>query len=200
MAPKYSVDWFSNNIPLWDDVFTKLNMKGSDNLRFLEIGSFEGRSTNYLLDNVLTGNNCTIDVVDTFGGSINEAGMNFDSSFNFSGLYDTFVKNTEPHKEKINIHVGYSGDILRRCFSKNYFDFIYIDGSHTAPDVLQDAILSHDLLKPKGILIFDDFGWSDPNNPDPTNSPGLAITCFFNCYANQYIVVAQGYQIVAIKK
>jgi len=200
MTAKYSVDWFSNNIPIWDQIFTEFKIKGSDNLRFLEIGCFEGRSTNYLLDNILTGNNCTIDVIDTFGGSINEAGMNFDVSFNFSTLYETFVKNTEPHKEKINIHVGYSGDVLRKSFKKNYFDFIYIDGSHTAPDVLQDAVLCHDLLKSKGILIFDDFGWKDPSNLDPTNSPELAIACFLNCHNNNYGMITQGYQIAVMKK
>ena len=47
--PIYSVDWFSNNIPVWEMVFSETNLKGKDNLIFLEIGCFEGRATNYML-------------------------------------------------------------------------------------------------------------------------------------------------------
>ena len=36
-------------------------------------------------------------------------------------------------------------------------DLIYIDGSHLAKDVLSDAILSWKLLKPSGVMIFDDY-------------------------------------------
>ena len=39
----------------------------------------------------------------------------------------------------------------------NNFDLIYIDASHYAPDVLSDAVLAFKLLKPGGILIFDDY-------------------------------------------
>jgi predicted O-methyltransferase YrrM len=36
------------------------------------------------------------------------------------------------------------------------YDLIYIDGSHFPADVLEDAVLSWRLLKPGGMLIFDD--------------------------------------------
>ena len=92
-----------------------------------------------------------------------------------------------------------SGDILKKDFLPNTFDFAYIDGSHTAYDVLQDAILVHPLLKVGGIIIFDDFGWKDPNNLHPTNSPELGITCFYNAYQIFYEPVFQGYQVGMIK-
>jgi predicted O-methyltransferase YrrM len=38
-----------------------------------------------------------------------------------------------------------------------YFEFIYIDGSHQAPDVISDAILSFHLLKSGGVIAFDDY-------------------------------------------
>jgi predicted O-methyltransferase YrrM len=37
------------------------------------------------------------------------------------------------------------------------FDFIYIDGSHAACDVMSDAVLAWKLLKENGIMIFDDY-------------------------------------------
>lgn len=200
MEPKYSVDWFSNNIPIWEQAFQKCGLKGTHFLNFLEIGCFEGRATNYLLENILTGKDCKIHVVDTFGGSVNETGMNWDSSYDFDRLYNQFCDNISNHKDRVIIHRGESGKILKSEFENNSFDFIYIDGSHTAPDVLQDAVLSHPLLKTGGLLIFDDYGWKDPNAPDPTNSPAMAIDFFYAVNRNKYDVVMQGYQVGLLKK
>ena len=115
-------------------------------------------------------------------------------------MYNKFKRNVSKYEEKVKIHRGMSGDILKSDFEKDTFDFIYIDGSHTAYDVLQDAILAHSLLKVGGIIIFDDFGWKDPNNLHPTNSPELGVTCFYNAYELFYNTIFQGYQIGFIKK
>lgn len=199
MNKNYSTDWFSGNIPVWDSIFSEYGLKGTHFLNFLEIGCFEGRATNYLLENVLTGNGCKIHVVDTFGGSTEESGMKWDSEYDFSKLYDTFMRNTQEHTDKIVVHRGQSGKILKKDFEYDSFNFVYIDGSHTSPDVLQDAILSHPLLKVGGILIFDDYGWKDPKNPDPTNSPQMAIDFFYNVYRHQYKPLHQGYQVALLK-
>ena len=198
--PDYSVDWFSNNIPIWDQVFDLAKLKGKENIKFLEIGCFEGRATNYLLENILTGEGSEIHVVDTFEGSREEAGMKWDDNYDFDALYNKFKRNVSKYEDKVKIHRGMSGDILKSDFEKDTFDFIYIDGSHTAYDVLQDAILAHSLLKVGGIIIFDDFGWKDPNNLHPTNSPELGVTCFYNAYELFYNTIFQGYQIGFIKK
>lgn len=198
--PDYSVDWFSNNIPIWDQVFDFAKLRGKENIKFLEIGCFEGRATNYLLENILTGEGSEIHVVDTFEGSREEAGMKWDDNYDFDALYNKFKRNVSKHEDKVKIHRGMSGDILKSDFEKDTFDFIYIDGSHTAYDVLQDAVLVHPLLKIGGIIIFDDFGWKDPNNLHPTNSPELGVTCFYNAYELSYNSIFQGYQIGFIKK
>lgn len=203
IEPTYSVDWFSNNIPVWDQVFDHTGLKGKDNLTFLEIGCFEGRATNHMLDNILTGKNCVLHVVDTFGGSTNEIGMvGIDSELTniTKDLLSKFTNNISNYKDSVIIHQGFSGDILKKDFQNDMFDFIYIDGSHTAYDVLQDAILAHPLLKSGGVIIFDDFGWKDPTNLHPTNSPELGITCFYNNYELFYDVLFSGYQIGLIKK
>jgi predicted O-methyltransferase YrrM len=148
----------------------------------------------------LTGKDCKIHVVDTFGGSLEEVGMKWDVNYDFSKLYDTFVNNIGENIDKVVIHRGQSGKILKTDFQENSFDFIYIDGSHTAPDVLQDAVLCHPLLKVGGILIFDDYGWKDPNVEDPTNSPAMAIDFFYGVHKNSYDVVINGYQIGLLKK
>ena len=39
---RFSEDWFTNNIPVWQSMLERF--KGKENLRYLEIGVFEGRS------------------------------------------------------------------------------------------------------------------------------------------------------------
>lgn len=60
----FSQDWFSKNIPIW--IILLEEFRGRSGLRVLEIGGFEGRSTCWLLENVLTGEGSTIDCIDTF--------------------------------------------------------------------------------------------------------------------------------------
>jgi len=45
--------------------------------------------------------------------------------------------------------------------SLNY-DIVYIDGSHVANDVLQDAVLVWQLVKVGGFMIFDDYPFTFP--------------------------------------
>lgn len=56
------------------------------------------------------------------------------------------------------------------------FDIIYIDGNHTTPFVLTDALMSWYLLKPNGIMIFDDYEWGKDDNP--RNRPKLVVDFF----------------------
>ena len=198
--PQFTVDWFSDNIPTWDKIFDHFEMKGRENLNFLEIGCFEGRATNYMLDNILTHETSRIYVVDTFEGSREEKGMNWDKDYDFDALLKVFKNNIFNHKDKVIIHRGLSGNILKKDFENKTFDFIYIDGSHIAYDVLQDAILCHPILKSGGIMIFDDFAWKDTNNTHPTNSPELGIQCFGMTHQLMYDIILQGYQIGLLKK
>ncbi len=48
----FTSDWFGGHIPTWTRLFADL--AGKPNLAFLEVGSYEGRSTVWLLGNVLT--------------------------------------------------------------------------------------------------------------------------------------------------
>jgi predicted O-methyltransferase YrrM len=65
-----------------------------------------------------------------------------------------------------------------------YFDLIYIDGSHQAPDVLTDAVMSFQLLKVGGVMIFDDYLWTmdKPGFQDVLKMPKPAIDAFLNIF------------------
>lgn len=46
--------------------------------------------------------------------------------------------------------------LIQLSQEKLRFDLIYVDASHVAIDVLQDAVVCWRLLEVEGILIFDD--------------------------------------------
>src|SRR5579864_5528568 len=163
----FTQDWFTSNIPNWTSLLAEL--RGQPGVRALEVGSFEGRSACWLLENILTGPGARLDCVDNFTAAVEK-----NIGFQAEGIRDRFDANIAPWLERVTVHAGNSGDVLRGL--TDTYDFIYIDGSHLAPDVLLDAVLSWRLLKAGGIMIFDDFLWN--LLPRPEQQPGTAIRSF----------------------
>ncbi|VTR94238.1 Uncharacterized protein OS=Pirellula staleyi (strain ATCC 27377 / DSM 6068 / ICPB 4128) GN=Psta_1297 PE=4 SV=1: Methyltransf_24 [Gemmata massiliana] len=179
----FTEDWFTYNVPVWQRVLAPLVGKP---VRALEVGVFEGRSTVWLLENVLTHPDASLTWIDTFGGGTEHAGADL------SGLEARFRANTERFGKRVTGHVGRSQDVLRGM-SGELFDLIYLDGSHEAPDVLADAVLAWSLLAPGGLLGFDDYGWR--MFPEPERCPALAIDAFLGVMRGQFETLERGYQI-----
>jgi hypothetical protein len=100
-----------------------------------------------------------------------------------------------------NINKGFSQYLLPELEKQgNKYDFIYIDASHQADDTFVDAYYTHKMLNSKGLLIFDDFKWKDPNKPHILDSPQFGIEVFFALYKDLYDIIHTGYQVAAIKK
>jgi predicted O-methyltransferase YrrM len=135
----------------------------------LEIAGFEGRSTVWLLENVLTHPDATLTWIDTFAGGAEHAGIDL------SGLEVRFRANVARFGDKVRGHVGRSQDVLRGL-SGGRFDLVYVDCSHAAADVLTDAVMALPLLVPGGILGFDDYGWR--GSPDTAECPAAGIDAF----------------------
>jgi len=198
---KFTETWFDPMIPNWISLFDTLKKNGSTFNNVLEIGCFEGRATVFTCDNILdSGSKYTI--VDTFGGSLKEAGMVNAKNLleaNEDSIYINFTHNISFFQDKIDfiIHRGYSQQILPTLEDK--YDFIYIDASHKADDTFIDAYYAHKMLKVGGLVIFDDFEWKDSNRPHVVDSPELGIRQFFTMYDESYQLAYQGYQIGAIK-
>lgn len=192
-----TADWFSNNIPFWEKELAKY--KGVAGVRVLEIGAFEGMATVWLANFI--GNDFRYQVVDTFEGSIEHK----DNNFSFDGVYDRFLENIKPVQEKgiFGIHKEKSIEYLVSRLPGSLhndnigFDIIYIDGSHMAADVLTDAVLSFPMLKPGGVMIFDDYEWNA--YPEPEKTPKAAINAFLQCFAGQYNLIRKEYQVVIEK-
>jgi energy-coupling factor transporter ATP-binding protein EcfA2 len=94
---------------------------------------------------------------------------------------------------------GKSVDELAHCITVNErYDFIYIDGSHVAKDVLTDACMAWPLLKQGGLLVFDDYLWGDSR--DILHRPRLAVDFFANIFAEELDIVHIGHQFAVRKK
>jgi predicted O-methyltransferase YrrM len=67
------------------------------------------------------------------------------------------------------------------------FDFISIDASHRACDVLGDAVLAFRLLRPGGVMAFDDYLWSPfrRGSEDPLSTPKMAVDAFTDIFSRQ---------------
>lgn len=174
-------------------MFSALQLVGKPGLRFLEIGCFEGRATLWLLENVLTDPTSRIDVIDTFEGSPEFEEMGVDGQ-----TLGRFTHNVAPHADKVTVLPGLSGEVLRTLPPTKTYDFIYVDGSHVAADVLTDAVLSWPLLKQMGIMAFDDYLWSVPGGEH--ERPGIGIDAFRTVFESRIALIFEGAQLAIFRR
>lgn len=186
----FTADGFSGNIPVWLKLLAPF--KGRANLRFLEIGSFEGRSAVWLLDSILTHESSHLTCIDTF-----ERGVETPTAERSPAL-ENFKHNIRGFGRRVDYFVGESRDVLRDLPFKDYFDFIYLNGDHKASSVLEDAILAFRMLKPRGVLVFDDYCWRLMHRD--IDRPKLAIDVFTRIFSDDLDVVFAGAQIAVIKR
>ena len=182
--PIFTQDWFSHNVPLWETCLRPLRDKP---VNVLEIGVFEGRSAG-------GSGKCT----DARRSSANLRGHVYGRpehpviNVGFSDVEQRFLHNIHPYRHRVSGHHGPSQQVLRQLPLAS-FDFIYLDGSHEAPDVLSDAVQAWPLLKVGGLLAFDDYEWNYFSEPE--RCPKLAIDAFLAVMNNCYRVLDKTYQV-----
>lgn len=196
LAYKFSNAWFENFVKSsWDILIPQLKPNC-----ILEIGSYEGASTCYLIEKLAAQNNVELHCVDTWLGGVE----NQEGGFAVSNMFDVekrFHHNIKIAKSRVSnntrliIHKSFSHLTLSKLITEgkqDYFDLIYVDGSHQAPDVLSDAILSFKLLKKNGVMIFDDYLWNEnlSYGIDLIRSPKIAIDAFTNIYCRKIKIIS----------
>lgn len=76
-------------------------------------------------------------------------------------------------------------------------DFIYVDSDGSASDYLEQAVLAFPLLKPGGIMVFDDYTHSREHDQA---CPRPGIDAFVNAFAQQVKVLHVGWQLILMKR
>jgi glycosyltransferase involved in cell wall biosynthesis/predicted O-methyltransferase YrrM/Tfp pilus assembly protein PilF len=192
---QFSQDWFSHNLLIWEQFLHPL--KSLTNLRILEIGSWEGRSTCWLLENIATDSAARITCIDSFEGSVEHKVM-VDQTI-LKTIEQRFDWNLEKTgtPEKVRKVVGKSQIVLRSLIPNTYH-LAYIDGSHIATDVLEDALLTWRLVKIGGFIIFDDYGFVFA--PEIAEEPPkVAIDVFLQLFNKKVKLLHQSYQVILEK-
>jgi predicted O-methyltransferase YrrM len=184
---EFTNDWFSPNIPVWRQI-----VDGNKPARILEIGSFEGRSTCWLIEACAALADIEVVCVDTWdGGAEHQKGGGREAEM--SEVEARFHRNIAiakaraSHEVEIRLCKDLSSQALADLIAERRpepFDLVYIDGSHQAPDVLTDAVMAFQLLKVGGVMIFDDYLWSmdRPGTQDVLMMPKPAIDAFINIF------------------
>jgi predicted O-methyltransferase YrrM len=130
--------WFTDHIKNWEYhleyLFDKPNV-------CLEIGAYHGASSVFIREKLCNHTDSHLYIMDINKSSYLESNIN---------PYDN-----------ITFMQGESRDLFRNLShndkTKEFLDFIYIDGSHMSIHVLEDAVNAFYYLKDGGIIIFDDY-------------------------------------------
>ena len=179
MDREFTSDWFSMWAKDWE---THLKTYIGKDINYLELGSFEGRSLIWMLENILTSQKSTATCIDIW---INKT---IEKRFLSNILTSSY--------EKVKILKGYVNFILGDLYhsKKGYYDIIYIDADHSSNSVLRDACMCFEVCKIGGIIIFDDYKWENTNNSPATMKE--AIDSFLMCYKGFYEILIQNYQVI----
>lgn len=184
---KWSKDWFTRHIPTWISV---INMPRDAALNILEIGSYEGLCTRFLLWYFP---NAKITCIDTFEGSA-EDGENSPRT----ELEQRFENNVSPYMNRVQKIKGDSRVQVPKLHNVE-FDLIYVDGYHHSHFVMTDALNAWPYLKKGGIMIFDDYEWVFEAYPEH-HKPRAAIDLFLQLIKGEYNVMQVGYQKMLKRK
>lgn len=145
--PTFTTDWVTGHAARWLDVLAPI--VGKPGAVMLEIGSWEGRSALWFLEHVLTGEGARILCVDPweYGGQLPHVEPNFDANTAEVREAKRIVK-WKMYSERLSEYA----EPWREAF-----DAIYVDGDHSAAGAFADGARAWPLLKPGGVMIFDDY-------------------------------------------
>ena len=174
---EFTTDWFGRYSAYWVELFSGQGWRPDVARTVVEIGSYEGRSALWMLENLLQHPRSRLHCVDTFHDR--EKPDSYWRRFEANVL-------RSPHAGKVSVSVSASLPFLTRFVaSGNRADFVYVDGSHRAAEVLEDLVLAFHATRPGGIIICDDYLKGAPPGDLTLGSPKLAVDAFTTIYRDR---------------
>lgn len=149
-------DWFTY------PTLYKMVVERFDNAKFVEIGSWKGRSSVFMGVEIFNSNkNIEFFCVDTWKGSSEHVGMDI---LNEDGLYKEFINNIEPLKNIIK-PIRMTSEEASKMFADGSLDFAFIDAGHDYESVKNDISYWYPKVKSGGILAGHDYPtWAEVTN------------------------------------
>ncbi|TXH11575.1 MAG: class I SAM-dependent methyltransferase [Hyphomicrobiaceae bacterium] len=172
----FTSDWFTTHIPRWEKHL--LHLAGRP-IHCLEIGTYEGRSACWIAQNLLTHPESSLLCLDPLP---------------WSAIVDRWHENLRQVKCAGEVRLTRASSLEVLPGHKYAYDFIYVDGDHHGSSVIRDGINAWKLLRSGGIMIFDDYLWSDPKY-QAHELPGPAIDYFLSLYQGKFTLLFSGWQI-----
>lgn len=169
--------WFLNNLEVFERFVAPL--KDKRDARVMEVGCFEGMSACWTLDHALNKHRAQLVCIDpefqpTFRANIKASGQS----------------------KRVDIIEAPSQEAMLR-YALESFDLIYVDGLHTASQVLSDALMAWLLVKPGGCIVFDDYWKGDDSGVGQLTRYGVDV--FLASHRGGYSEEHRGRQIVVSK-
>ncbi len=172
----FSDDYFSNNILRWKRHVIPRYQNKECNALF--IGPHEGRAPIWFLENLPKANALCIE------------------SFSENKL-EIFKQNTKEFKGRCKFcNMSFKDGLVKLNYKNQMFDFVFID-TVDSKEVLESLVLVFPLLKPKGLLIIDDYTNSKEHIH---NCPKPAIDSFMNIYARYMKALEFSWQAILLKR
>ncbi|CAB4397985.1 hypothetical protein RhiirA1_361026 [Rhizophagus irregularis] len=187
---KFTKKWFERHIPMWEKTLSDLK-NNNKKINVLQIGVFEGRATVWILDELFKNMESRLTTIDTF--------ENIFVNYDYEETFRENIKESGKDSQVDIIKSNPSDALTKLKYEKSIkFDFIYVDGcSLISCDVLNDIIISWNLLKEGGIMILDNYEWD--YFEEEFNNPRLAIDSFLRNFQQHIEVIFKRFQ-VAVKK
>lgn len=180
MELEFTSNWVDLYRGIWTNILATWPAR-----KILEIGSFEGRSTCFFIEHMSEAGSGEIYCVDTWSGGEEHGGDDMPAVER--RFHDNVRLTREAHGSKVSVHTrkGLSFPMLNQLYADGHggsFDLAYVDGSHQAPDVLGDLLMSYHLLKVGGVMMCDDYVWRHGN---VLHEPKIAIDNFTNIFRDK---------------
>lgn len=173
-------DWVRKNIPYWQSWVGDL--AGQPAIIGVELGVYEGRSAVWWATNILTGPNSRLIGVDVWW------------------QHDEVYARAQSNCAELPIELRRTSS--RRALADLLIDgvqaaFVYVDADHHASNTLSDMCGAWQILRPGGVMICDDYGWSHRTRAIP---PAVAIDGWLNCHRDKIQGFEYGDRQIAIWK
>lgn len=174
----WDLDFDNTSVKNCKHIFSKFGLPSI----VVEIGVYLGRTTNNLVNMIAPSTpNLKYFAIDPFEDSI-------DIKENLTEVKNLFLSELSKYEYKENIifmqEKSFDG-LIKLKYNNIKPQFIFIDGDHTASAVLNDLVLSFDILEKGGIILCDDStDWKyidEKGNTDPQMSPRMAVETFIMC-------------------